>query len=190
MMRMNVLWMSLVSLLASCSLHENNMVVERADNLKKAPKWASVTKPSWEEEDRFFFVSFVEVDGASSASAAMNMSDEKSLAEPMRAIVEDYFELAQIGEDLRSGESLSRRVISATKGFRPPMGDLRIVGRYWERVRLSPTSTRIRAFSLSSLSKSDFERARKIYFDRLSGESTVADILDEVGGRQIDRVLD
>ena len=47
----------------------------------------------------------VEVDGDASKSAALNMSDEKAMSEPMRALTDQFLEQNQVGEELRKSSS-------------------------------------------------------------------------------------
>ncbi len=164
-------------------------VIERADDESK-PGWARVTVPSYEENGKKYFVGFVEVDGDSSRSGAMNMSDEKALSEPMRALVDNFLDQNQVGETLRKDGYAGQRVISATRGFRVPMPSLTIVNRYWETVLDGPHgATSTRAYSLAEISIVDFEKAKRAYFERLSSNTEVKQILRDVGRRQRDNVL-
>lgn len=164
-------------------------VLERADGESK-PGWARVTKPSYEEGGKRFFVGFVEVDGDSSRSAAMNMSDEKALSEPMRALVDNFLDQNQVGETLRKDGYAGQRIISATRGFRVPMPSLTITERYWETVVDGPHGeTATRAYSLAEISVADYEKAKRSYLERLSSNTEVKQILRDVGRRQRDNVL-
>ncbi len=180
---------------SACTTTPDVSVVERADSLSSKPEWASVTRANYEEEGKMFFLGYIEVDGDSSKSAALNMSDEKAMSEPLRALTDQFLDQNQVGEELRKDSSVGQRVISATRGYRPPMAGLKVVSRYWETVRVpnqsDPNITRVelRAYSLVELPKSDFENAKKAYFTRLSGEPAVKKILDEVGAAQIDSVM-
>jgi len=174
--------------LANCS-SKSAKVVERADDESK-PDWARVTVPSYEENGKRFFVGFVEVDGDSSRSAAMNMSDEKALSEPMRALVDNFLDQNQVGETLRKDGYFGQRVISATRGFRAPMPSLTIVNRYWETVVDGPHGqTALRAYSLAEISVPDFEKAKRAYTEKLSSNGEIQRILRDVGSRQRDNVL-
>ncbi len=165
-------------------------VLERADDESK-PSWARVTKPSFENDGKRYFVGFVEVDGDSSRSAAMNMSDEKALSEPMRSLVDNFLDQNQVAETLRRDGYAGQRIISATRGFRVPMPSLTITDRYWETVADgSHGETATRAYSLAEISAADFEKAKRSYLERLSSNTEVKQILRDVGRRQRDNVLD
>ena len=181
--------------LVSCASHRGVSVLERADDLKARPDWASITKPSWMENGNHYFLGYVEVSGDASTSAALNMSDEKAMAEPLRALVENYLEQNQVGEELRLETAIGQRIISATKGYRPPMPGLKITKRYWETIRIpqgdDPNQVRLelRAYALAELPHSDYEKAKEEYFNRLNGQPRIAEILEEVGQKQLDQVL-
>src|SRR2546421_4274459 len=58
--------------------------------------------------DLKYFLGYIEVDQEASKSAALNMADEKALSEPMRALVDQFLDQNQVGEDVRRSEE--RRV--------------------------------------------------------------------------------
>lgn len=173
--------------LAGCS--SGPPVVERVDGNWSSPSWATVTKPSWEDDGKKFFVGYVEVDGDASKSAAMNMSDEKALSEPMRSLVDEFLDQNQVGENLRRESTFGQRVISATRGFRAPMPSLTIVKRYWETVAPDKYTTVTRCYSLAEISIKDFERAKAEYFERLANNTEMRAILRDVGRKQRERIL-
>lgn len=165
---------------------------ERADELSHAPEWAKVTKPMFEADGKRYFLGYVEVDGDASKSAALNMSDEKAMSEPMKALVDEFLDQNQVGEGLMS--TTGQRIISSTRGFRPPMPGLQVSKRYWETVEIktdqfSPARTVLRAYSLVEINLGELEKAKQAYFMRLRGDNEVKAILKEVGNKQIERVL-
>jgi len=176
--------------LVGCTTSPKVNVIERADSLSDKPDWASTINSSFEREGRQYFVGYVEVEGQASKSAALNMSDEKAMAEPLRSLSDQFLDQNQVGEELRKGDSIGQRVISVTRGYRPPMAGLKIVNRYWELVRvpnqddLNLTRVELRAYSLAELPKSDYEQAKRDYFTRLKGDPEVKAILKEVGEKQ------
>lgn len=182
-------------LVNGCASTPKATVLERADNMSEAPVWASTVTPFFERDGKYFYVGYVEVDGTSSKSAALNMSDEKALSEPLRSLTDQFLDQNQVGEELRKDSSVGQRVISATRGYRPPMPTLQIVNRYWETIRVPNAndtqlaSLELRAFSLAQLSKSDFEDAKHAYFARLKGDSAVKKILDDVGAKQREQAV-
>ncbi len=176
------------AILTGCS--SGPKVLERADGDWSSPSWATIGRPSWEEDGKKYFIGFIEVDGEASKSAALNMSDEKALSEPMRSLVDQFLDQNQVGENIRKESSFGQRVISATRGFRAPMPSLTIVKRYWETVvanELGGSTTR--AFSLAEISVKDFERAKNEYFERLAGNSEMRQIMRDVGKKQRDAIL-
>ena len=195
MKRVNHFYLTvLATAILACTTTDSSTVLERADDLKSRPEWASVTNSTFDEKDKSFFVGYIEVEGDSSKSAALNMADEKAMSEPMRSLVDQFLDQNQVGEELRKDAVVGQRVISATRGYRPPMAGLKVVKRYWETVRVpgvTPDSARIelRAFSLAELPKSDYEAAKKEYFARLRKEPAVKKILEDVGAKQRDNVL-
>lgn len=178
---------NLTMIVAGCATHS---VVERSDDLSNKPEWTMLDKAYVERDGKMFFTSFVEVDGSASKSAALNMSDEKALSEPMRSVVESFLDQNQIGEELRKDESFGRRIISATKGYRPPMPSLKVSKRYWEKVVHGDYTADLRAFSLVEISMADFEEAKRNFLARLRKDPEVKKILDEVGKKQRDQVLE
>lgn len=179
--------LSTLTLLSACATHQ---IVERADDLSFKPDWTELSKSSYERDGKMYFTAFIEVDGSSSKGAALNMSDEKALSEPMRAISEAFLDQNQVGEELRKDDMFGRRIISATKGYRPPMASLRISKRYWETVAQGDHSLELRAYSLAEISIADFEAAKRAYERRLAGDPEVKKILDDVGAKQRDKVMD
>lgn len=175
----------LTHLLAGCATHS---VTERADNISYQPDWTFMDKSYVERDGKLFFVSFIEVDGSSSKSAALNMSDEKAYSEPMRAVVEYFLDQNQVGEELKKDESFSRRIISATRGYRPPMPSLKVSKRYWEKVMQADHTQELRAFTMVEINQGDFEKAKQAYLDHLKGIPEVKKILDEVGKEQREKV--
>jgi len=173
--------------LASCASGPD--ILERADDLNDKPDWATVSKPSYENDGKRYFVGFVELDAESSPSGALNMADEKALSEPMRSLVDQFLDQNQVGENLRKDASVGSRIISATRGFRAPMPGLTIVNRYWEVAQLDPRNTVLRAFSLAEIPAGDYEKAKRDYLERLAGNSEMKNILREVGRRQRDNIL-
>jgi hypothetical protein len=107
----------------------------------------------------------------------------------MRALVDLFLDQNQVGEDLRKEGTVGRRIISATRGFRPPMPALTIVGRYWETVANDEYTTSTRAFALAEIPIPEYERAKQAYFDRLAGNSEMKLILSDIGRRQRDAIL-
>lgn len=182
-------------LLGGCatSNYSKITVAERADNLNGTPEWASVTKPSYEADGNRYFLGYVEVDGDASKSAALNMSDEKAFSEPMRAIVDNFMEQNQVGEDLTS--STGQRIISATRGMRPQMPSLHIAKRYWEVIenRSSGSSnyvkSRLRVYSLAEIPIADLEKAKQSFLSNLSNNTEVKKILRDVGAKQREKIL-
>jgi hypothetical protein len=164
-------------------------VLERADGLRGTPDWASITRPSFEESGKKYFLGYVELDGEVSKSGALNMADEKALSEPMRSLVDEFLDQNQVGENVRRESTFGQRIISATRGFRAPMPTLTIVKRYWEVVATSPYTTATRAYSLAEISLPEFERAKQEYFDRLAGNGEMRQILREVGKKQRENIL-
>src|SRR5574337_850169 len=138
-------WTYLVPLiLSACATHQT-AITERSDGLNDRPEWASLNKGNYETKDEHVYVAFVEVDGKASKSAALNMSDEKALSEPMRALVSEFIDQNQLGEELRQDEQFARRIISATRGYRPPMPTLKITHRYWEKTMSIDQTSSVRA---------------------------------------------
>jgi hypothetical protein len=183
------LWGSFFLLMVVGCTTTGPRVIERADSLDERPDWAKVTEPSFEKEGKKYFVGFVELDSHASKSAALNMSDEKALSEPMRAFVDEFLDQNQVGEELRQESSVGQRVISATRGFRVPMPSLTITKRYWETVGTSDRHSTVYAYSLAEISTEDFEKAQRDCLARLNGNTEVKNILREVGKKQRDRIL-
>lgn len=164
-------------------------VIERSDSYESKPSWASIDNPTKTENGKKTFTSSVTVEGEDvSKSALLNMSDEKAFSEPMRSLVDQFLDQNQVGEDIRSSSSVGTRIISAARGYRPPMPSLEIINRYYETaiITLPNGSYRYetRAYSRVSVDIGDFEKAKRIYFNRLNGTSEVQDILKEVGSQQ------
>ena len=176
--------------ITACTTTPSVSVIERADSLSSKPEWASITRSTFEESGKLFFLGYIEVSGDASKSAALNMADEKAMSEPLRSLTDQFLDQNQVGEELRKDSSVGQRIISATRGYRPPMAGLRIVHRYWETARVpnqddpNITKVELRAYSLAELSRADFESAKAAYFSRLRGESEVKKILEEVGVAQ------
>lgn len=185
----------LLCVVSGCTTTQEPQVIERADSLSSRPAWASTVKPFYEESGKLYFVGFVEVEGDASKSASLNMADEKAMSEPLRSLTDQFLDQSQIGEELRKDASVGQRVISATRGYRPPMPGLKIVGRYWETVKLpgqddpSVSHVELRSFSLAELPKADYEAGKKAYFARLKGDSSVKKIIDEVGAMQRENAM-
>lgn len=184
----NVKYLALMTLLSACSSHRA-MVMDRSDDLSNRPEWANLEKSSYEKDNKHYFMAFVEVDGTSSKSAALNMSDEKALSDPMRSVVSEFLDQNQIGEELRKDDIFARRIISATRGYRPPMPSLKIVHRYWEKTTDQIGKTELRAFSLATISVADFEQAKDNYLAKLRGDPEVKKILEDVGAKQRENIL-
>jgi len=184
-----------ISMFSACATMPSTVVIERSDDLAKRPDWVSLSNSHTEKDGKYFFLGQVEVDGDSSKSAALNMSDEKSMSEPMRALTDQFLDQNQVGENLRKSDGVGQRIISVTRGFRPPMPGLKVVKRYWETVRTpnqnDPNETRVelRAYSLAELPKADFEQAKKAYFDRLTKSSEMKRLLDDIGAKQREAVM-
>jgi hypothetical protein len=174
-------------LFAGCS--SGPRVLERADGLWSRPDWVQVTRPSFDDDGKRYFVGYVEVDGDASKSAALNMSDEKALSEPMRALVDQFLDQNQVGEDVRHDAAIGQRIISATRGYRPPMPTLTIVKRYWETVATGETTSQTRAFSLAEISIPEFDRTKREVFLKLTGNTQLKAVLDDVGKKQRENVL-
>jgi hypothetical protein len=153
-----------------------------------------VTKGAFEKDGKYFFLGYITLNEGASKSAAMNMADEKALSEPMRAIVKEFLDQNQVGESVNQGDAVGQRVISATRGYRPPMPGLHITNRYWETVMV-PTSDgkqriELRVYSLAGIPSTEFAEAKKAALQNLSGNNEVKRILDDVGARQRDSALD
>ncbi len=183
-----------LSLMASCATGPSITVLERSDSYSTKPAWATIDNPSQLRDGKRFFTGYVTLEGADiSKSAAMNMSDEKAFSEPMRSLVDQFLDQNQVGEELRSSANVGQRVISATRGWRPPMPSLEIVNRYYETVIVTlPDQSfkyETRVFSRASVDVADYEKAKRAYFDRLNGVPEVKKILDDVGAKQRDAVM-
>ena len=182
-----------VFVLVSCASTGGVTVLERADHLSSSPSWASITNAAPIVEGKLTFIGYVEVDADASKSAAANMADEKARTEPFRALVDQYLEQNQLSEDLRKDSSISQRIISSTRGYLPPLTSMSVTKRYWEVVRTErkdgTAREELRFYSLAEVNKNDFENAKKIYFQRLNGNSETKAILTDVGAKQRDAVL-
>lgn len=168
-------------------------ILERSDDYTSKPAWASLDNATKIENGKKYFTVSFTIEGEDvSKSGALNASDEKAFAEPMRTLVDQYLDQNQVGEELRSSESVGTRVISATRGYRPPMPSLEVVNRYYETaVTTLPNGGyryETRAFSRASVDVADYEKAKKLYFSRLKGTSEVQDILKDVGAKQREAV--
>jgi len=182
-----------VPLILSACASTGPKVIERADALSSAPEWASVTRSAHEKDGKHFFLGYITLNEGASKSAAMNMADEKALSEPMRAIVKEFLDQNQVGESVNQGDAVGQRVISATRGYRPPMPGLHIANRYWETVMV-PTADgkqriELRVYSLAGIPSNEYADAKKAALQNLSGNNEVKKILDDVGARQRDAVL-
>ena len=179
--------------LISCASTNGVSVLERADHLSSAPSWASITNGAPVIEGKLTFLGYVEVDADASKSATANMADEKARTEPFRALVDQYLEQNQLSEDLRKDSSISQRIISSTRGYLPPLPSMAVTKRYWEVVRTErkdgSAREELRFYSLAEVSKNDFENAKKVYFQRLNGNKETKAILNDVGAKQRDAVL-
>lgn len=183
-----------LSILASCSTSTLRFtVVDRADGLSANPDWASVTRPAFEVKGNQYFLGYVELDGEASKSAALNMSDEKALSEPMKALVDQFLDQNQVGEDLSN--STGQRIISTTRSFRPPMPGLHITKRYWEVIETLQDGssgrgrTILRVYSLAEIPVVELERAKQAYFSKLANNGEIKKILNEVGAKQREKAL-
>lgn len=146
------------SMLTGCATTATkSLVIERADGLTQTPDWAHVSNSTFDSNGKRYFVGYVEVDGDARKSAALNMSDEKALSEPMRSLVDHFSDQSKLTEDLNT--TTSQRIISSTRGFRSPMPSLRIVKRYWEVIETGPVTTQLRAYSLAEVPILEFEKA-------------------------------
>lgn len=194
MQKVTVLAAFALSVLVGCS-STGPRVLERADNLGSSPDWVQVTRPAFEEDGKKYFLGYIEVEGDASKSAALNMADEKALSEPMRGLVDQFLDQNQVGEDVRHDAAIGSRIISATRGSRPPMPTLTIVKRYWEKVqdREVPdpayAPSKLRAFALAEISIPEYERTKREVFLRLTGNTQLKQVLDDVGQKQRENIL-
>lgn len=176
-------------LLVGCS-STGPKVIDAADNQFSKPSWVSTINPSFVKDGKIFFIAWVEVDGNASKAAALNMSDEKAMSEPFRALVDEFLDQNQVGEELRKEASVGQRVISATRGYRPPMPALKITNRYWDVTTLGEYGpTNLKAYTLVELPMTDYEAAKQAYLNRLAGNSEVKKILSDVGEKQRRKIL-
>lgn len=168
-------------------------VLERSDEASSRPGWASFDVPVSIIEGKIYFTSNVTVSGSPSKSALMNMADEKAFSEPMRAIVDEFLDQNQVAEELNSDVNLSQRIISATRGYRAAMPSAHVVNRYWESVIVTLPDgsfrTETRGFSRVSIDIGDYERAKRDTLARLHKSPAIKDLLQEVGSKQIEKVL-
>ena len=165
-------------------------VIERADYLSSAPEWASVTRGAYEKDGKHFFLGYITLNEGASKSAAMNMADEKALSEPMRSIVKEFLDQNQVGESVNQGDAVGQRVISAARGYRPPMPGLHVTNRYWETVMV-PTADgkpriELRVYSLAGIPSSEYAEAKRAAMQNLNRNNEVKKILDDVGAKQRD----
>lgn len=167
MMRMYIWGLTTLCLACGCASFSGPRIIERADAVGNTPTWASVTRPTYEENGKRYFLGWVEVDGDASKSAALNMADEKAISEPMRGLADEFLDQNQVGEELRKESSVGQRMISATRGYRPPMPSLHISKRYWESVLTLDNRIEMRAYSLAEIPVQDFEKAKRDYTQRL-----------------------
>lgn len=167
-------------------------VIERADSLSSRPDWVSTTKTAYTDHDKTYFIGTVTVDGDASATAALNMSDEKAMSEPTRALVDDFFDQNQVGEDLRA--STGKRLISSLRKNRVPMPGLTVTSRYWERVAIpqgpAPDKIELRVFSLAEIPTTEFEGAKKAAVAKLNADPEIKQDLEKVAAQQRDRAYE
>lgn len=187
-----LLALALMGLSFACS-STGPKVIERADFLSSSPDWASVSRGSYERDVRHYFLGYITLNEGASKSAALNMADEKALSEPMRAIVKEFLDQNQVGESVNQDDAVGQRVISATRGYRPPMPGLHITNRYWETVMV-PTAEgkqriELRVFSLAGIPTSEYEEAKRSAMRSFSGINEVKKIIDDVGAKQRDAVF-
>lgn len=181
-----------ILLTASCVHDAKNSVLtlERSDNLKEKPEWASLSSALTEKDGKLQFLGFSAFPRDVNISAALNVSDEKALSEPMKSLVDAFLDQNQVGETLRD-DTTAQRVISATRGYRPPMPGLQIVSRYWETVVITVggvSKTELRCYSLAEIPSSEFQSAKSQYLARLAGNQEVKQILRDVGEKQREKV--
>lgn len=182
-----------IMILSSCSSVGTRVaVIDRSDDLSSAPEWVKIGTTNSERDGTASFLGYVEVSGDALKSAALNMADEKALSEPMRAMVSEFLDQNQVGEDLAS--STGSRIISATRGFRPNMPSLRITKRYWEVVETqgangSYSSTKLRVYSQAQIPAGDLAKAVQSYLAHLNKNTEIKKILAEVGAKQRQKIL-
>ena len=189
----SILMASAALITTACVTGPSTTVIERADQLSSPPRWTLFSEPQSATNGKTTFLGYVEVDGESLKSAAFNMADEKAMSEPTRSLAEAFLDQNQVGEDLRMDGSYGRRIISATSGYRPPMPTLHVSRRYYEVVLVKTGVTqdqvKLRVWSLAEVEVADFAAAKQAYLRHLAGEPEVKRILDEIGQRQIDKVM-
>ncbi len=178
---------AILLVLTACS-STGPRIIDRSDH-GSAPGWTDITKPNYEEDGKRYFLGYVELNGDASKSAALNMADEKAMSEPMRGLVDQFLDQNQVGEEINHDSSLGQRVISSTRNYRPPMPSLVIAKRYWEVVHTIDNRQTLRAYSLAEIPVTEFEKAKQQYFQRLSQNRELKQILSEVGEKQRERAL-
>jgi len=112
------------------------------------------------------------------------MADQKAFSEPMRSIVSDYIEQTQTFEDLNQENSLSQRLISATKNDQPKLYSMQIVKRYWETVETKKdgeSRLEIRCYSLAEVPTTEFSEAKAAYIAKMNKNPEVKKLMAEIG---------
>ena len=186
---------AVVLVFQSCATNKKSSsqvnIIERSDNNDSRPAWVSIENSIIEKDGKTFFIAYTEVPGRSLKSAALNISDEKALSEPMRSLVQEFLDQNQLAEDLNS--TTGQRILSAARGYRVPMPSLKISKRYWEIVEYisfdNSSEIRLRVYSMAEINTSELKKAENDFLDRINGNSEIKQILKDVGEKQRKNIL-
>jgi len=176
----------LLVLLAGCS-SPSVRVIERSGD---RPDWVDTAKMAYQKDGKQYFIGYVSVEGDSSPSAAMNLADSKSYAEPMTAITDDFFEQSQLGESLK--ETTGKRMISSLRKSKISLPGIQVTSRYWERKAIpmgssAPDKIELHVYSLAEMPVHEYESAKAAAVQKLKGDPEIKKELDLIGKEQRDR---
>ncbi|POB13866.1 hypothetical protein [Halobacteriovorax sp. DA5] len=186
-MKLPILAIALFGLFSCSSMKEK--VIERIDGLDEKPSWATISKPTYSKDGKFYAVGISEGAGNASISALGRISDNNAKTELTRIVSNQIGVVLQNVEEGTDGANLSR-FIGTEKST---LISRKIIPekRYWEKVQIPDNSgedqLKVRMYSLVSI---DEPLLRKMIQESLNQNKEISKELKQKVDSQLDKLMD
>ncbi len=155
-------------------------IVEQSDS---KPNWASVSKTTFENDGKKFFVGYFTADGDARPSAAIAGAGTKAMAMPMESLSDEFLQQSGVADDLH--DSASKMIISTLRKNPPNIPGLQVTSNYYERVEIpngndDTVRSELRVFSLAQCSIGEYNTAKRQALLQLKKDSKLKKELDEI----------
>jgi len=178
----------IMAITASCASMKDK-VIERIDNLKEKPEWATLSKTTYVKDGIVYSVGFAESDGAAKISSLIKLASHNAKTNLTKEIANSIGAVYQAVEEGTTGNDLSRYI--GTEKSLVLAHEIRHEKTYYEKV-LTNTAVNERELHIQMYALVGIPEGilRKLIKDSLNEQKSISNELKAKVDKQLDKLLD